>query len=1509
MNKKLKTLISCIVVTVFFTSNLSSISAVYAESAKTKVDANQLIKEAQQKLIEEEINNSKHNQKIENNSQQEYDEKDKKVTVTVETYDGIINNSKSVEKKLKREIGGTVKHEFKNVIKGFSVEVDKNDVEKIKKISGVRKVTKARRYKPLMNNAIDLGQAAKVWEKHKYKGKGMVISIVDTGIDYNHKDMKIKDDSAVKLTKKDIKLGDKGKYFTEKVPYGYNFADKNTDVIDRTSSMHGMHVAGITAANGDDKEVKNDKAVKGVAPEAQLLAMKVFSNNPSKYARGALSDDIVAAIDSSVEHGADIINMSLGGDAGFVNEEEPELKAIKRATEKGVVVVVAGGNSSFAFKNPKGNKIKGYVDTGLISTPGLGKDAIQVASYENNKEIKPVLNCKYDKEELSIPFTISEISPNNVFENKEQFSLVDCGYGRKVGDDEKDKKIDDFKGKDLKGKIALIKRGEIDFITKKKNAQSLGAVGVIVYNNIDKNEEMHMMEDESIKIPCIFINKDSGEKILRNIKNNLVISFKRDTITVNNPEKGQMSNFTSWGPTPDLQFKPEISAPGGKIYSTINNNRYDVKSGTSMATPYVAGSVALIKQAIKDKKLNLKGVEISRFMKNNMINTAKILNQGKLPYSPRIQGGGLIQIDDFINNDVLITGEDGKSAITLNQIENNKEFKLILKNYSNEDKTYSLENVEVYTEEKDKAEEKVISGAKVNFSQDKVTIKANSKKSIKVKLNVPNNFDKNKFVEGFIKFKSENKNLPSLSVPFISFYGQWGELQNIDQPLWKNPKAVGSVIASNIPNSKEPIVDLGIDRVKSINGMQVINPDDIAFSPDGDGVYDYAFPRLCLLRNLNEIKVDILNKDKKVIKTSGLKQFLKKNKDLNFQKGRKLLSSLKWDGKMYDRKSGKSVKVKDGQYYMKITSNAVSKTSKPQSFEMPLKVDTQAPKVEILSSNRSYSNEKYVLKWKANDGGVGLRKDKNGIANGEPFVFIDGEMVKDLKVKSEGNSIFSTEIKLSNGNKTISLVVNDNILNSEVKQKDVLVDSNIKNINDIGLSLHEGSVITNKGMIDGKYNLTGKISSRVRRVTANGIDAEISNVKNNFNVKMPVKEGKNIVNIKAYDENNNLLKEMKFNVTAYITEPELIVTTKLPMEGSKEENVLGLINTKENKINIKGKINPEEKIIKATVNKKEVKINKEGIFETETNLKQGVNYVEVEVENFRGTINKKIIKILSDTKVEDLDFEIQYFDETNKEYKKLYPNTTFNEEYKNLKIKVVTNQEINKVMLNNQNMKKENIMEYRKNIRLGQGLNKVCIYVQNSKGKVMANYAINIYYDNEKPVIYLKTPKVIENKIYTNQHTITLEGNVADNTLGYEFYINDNQVLNVEQNGEFGIEKTRRSFVKKINVENGDKIKLSVIDRCGNEDVKIYDVIVDKVAPEIIVNGVQNKKIYKNGVNIKPIITTNKKDVKIETYIDGVSRIYKGETIYTVGKHSLVIRAKDLSGNEKIKIITFEIRG
>lgn len=70
-----------------------------------------------------------------------------------------------------------------------------------------------------------------------------------------------------------------------------------------------------------------------------------------------------------------------------------------------------------------------------------------------------------------------------------------------------------------------------------------------------------------------------------------------------------MSDFTSWGTSPDLRFKPEVTAPGGQIYSTVNDNRYESMSGTSMAAPHAAGGVALVVQYLKSKKVELKGRE------------------------------------------------------------------------------------------------------------------------------------------------------------------------------------------------------------------------------------------------------------------------------------------------------------------------------------------------------------------------------------------------------------------------------------------------------------------------------------------------------------------------------------------------------------------------------------------------------------------------------------------------------------------------------------------------------------------------------------------------------------------------------------------------------------------------------------------------------------------------------------------------------------------------------------
>ena len=282
-------------------------------------------------------------------------------------------------------------------------------MDEVAEIPGVTKITEANVYYPTMATAVDLTQASEIWKSYGYEGEGLVVSIIDTGIDYTHKDMRDPSDKDAMKIKTKTPEGP-GKYYTDKVPYGYNFADDNDQVIDTTSSMHGMHVAGIVAANASDEDVANGKGVRGVAPEAQLLAMKVFTNNPA--IEGAYSDDIIAAIEDSVLHGADIINMSLGSSAGYRDAEDPEQIAIKKATDAGVICVVSAGNSSYSTAPYWHASIK---DTATIGSPGLAEDALQVASFENTIVKLQALNLEVNGTSKLLGQTIATINPADVF--------------------------------------------------------------------------------------------------------------------------------------------------------------------------------------------------------------------------------------------------------------------------------------------------------------------------------------------------------------------------------------------------------------------------------------------------------------------------------------------------------------------------------------------------------------------------------------------------------------------------------------------------------------------------------------------------------------------------------------------------------------------------------------------------------------------------------------------------------------------------------------------------------------------------------------------------------------------------------------------------------------------------------------------------------------------------------------------------------------------------------------
>jgi len=137
-----------------------------------------------------------------------------------------------------------------------------------------------------------------------------------------------------------------------------------------------------------------------------------------------------------------------------------------------------------------------------------------------------------------------------------------------------------------------------------------------------------------------FVSFTDGQILKWNIGTQFFIS--------NEAGLGLMAEFSSAGPTSDFYFKPDLVAPGANINSTYLNNSYMKMSGTSMASPMIAGCAALIKQA----KPTLSPQEI----KYLMMNTADILYNpaSNLPYSPTLQGAGRVNIFNAVNSTGLI---------------------------------------------------------------------------------------------------------------------------------------------------------------------------------------------------------------------------------------------------------------------------------------------------------------------------------------------------------------------------------------------------------------------------------------------------------------------------------------------------------------------------------------------------------------------------------------------------------------------------------------------------------------------------------------------------------------------------------------------------------------------------------------------------------------------------------------------------------------------------------------
>ncbi|HFI2432302.1 TPA: S8 family serine peptidase [Streptococcus suis] len=656
--------------------------------------------------------------------------------------------------------------------------------EKLSVADETTAITNQEEAKPQNIDSNTIITVPKVWDSG-YKGEGTVVAIIDSGLDVDHDVLHISDLSTAKYkSEKEIEAAKEaagityGEWFNDKVVFGYNYVDVNTVLKEEDKRSHGMHVTSI--ATGNPTQPVAGQLMYGVAPEAQVMFMRVFSD--LKATTGAAL--YVKAIEDAVKLGADSINLSLGGANGsVVNMNENVTAAIEAARRAGVSVVIAAGNDG-TFGSGHSNPSADYPDYGLVGAPSTARDAISVASYNNTTVGSKVINIiglennadlNYGKSSFDNP----EKSPVP-FEIGKEYEYVYAGIGQ----------ASDFDGLDLTGKLALIKRGTITFSEKIANATAAGAVGVVIFNSRPGEANVSMqLDDTAIAIPSVFIPLEFGEALAAN---SYKIAFNNETDIRPNPEAGLLSDFSSWGLSADGELKPDLAAPGGAIYAAINDNDYANMQGTSMASPHVAGAAVLVKQYLQATYPTKSPQEIEALVKHLLMSTAKAhVNKETTAYtSPRQQGAGIIDTAAAISTGLYLTGEDGYGSITLGNVEDTFSFTVTLHNITNEDKTLNY-STQLTTDTVQNGLLTLAPRLLAEIPGGKVTVQANSSTTVTINVDASSFAEEltglmknGYYLEGFVRFTDVVDGGDIVSIPYVGFRGEFQNLAVLEEPIY-----------------------------------------------------------------------------------------------------------------------------------------------------------------------------------------------------------------------------------------------------------------------------------------------------------------------------------------------------------------------------------------------------------------------------------------------------------------------------------------------------------------------------------------------------------------------------------------------------------------------------------------------------------------------------------------------------------------------------------------------------
>lgn len=618
----------------------------------------------------------------------------------------------SVQKKIEQATGRALDVQWNMTLltNMISANVRYGDIVKIGAVKGVKSVTIENCYAAPVtedetaqpqtaNSSAYMVGATETWDNGLgYTGAGTRVAIIDTGLDIDHQsvnadafdyaiaevrqtktvDLFDADDLAAIKASSSVSLNGDGIWQSSKLPYIYNYVDGDTDVthINDTEGEHGSHVAGISAAN---RYIKNGSSYEdaastvyavGMAPDAQLFIMKVFGKNG-----GAYDSDYMVAIEDAITLGCDTVNLSLGSSIQGYTYAGVYQDILNRLDDSDInlLVSISAGNSYALDDMLETPLYIEDVDQHTGGSPGTFVNSLCVAAAENIgvTGIPLIYNGGY--------FFYTETSSTGAamtsIAGDYDFVYIDA-----IGDAADYAAVNTEVS--LSGKLVIVNRGTTSFYEKGNNAISYNPAAVIVANNQAGTINMSL-DDYTGSFPMISITLADANTIKATAQSHTTgaYTYYTGSMTVSGSlvstlvySNAEITDFSSWGVAGSLLMKPEITAPGGDIYSIFGTNKldsgsmaggtdqYELMSGTSMAAPHIAGLGAVLAQYLKENSVTLQGYSLRALMHSLLMSTAVPMHIGSEngEYYPILQqGAGLVNVAKAVQaKSILMMEED-----------------------------------------------------------------------------------------------------------------------------------------------------------------------------------------------------------------------------------------------------------------------------------------------------------------------------------------------------------------------------------------------------------------------------------------------------------------------------------------------------------------------------------------------------------------------------------------------------------------------------------------------------------------------------------------------------------------------------------------------------------------------------------------------------------------------------------------------------------------------------------